>query len=67
MHFIYSGPAHKLLMAIEFLFKGAGMSEQILLQLAGVLILGIAIQWFAWRTRFPAILLLLAAINSPGA
>jgi NhaP-type Na+/H+ or K+/H+ antiporter len=37
------------------------MSEQILLQLAGVLILGIAMQWFAWRLRLPAILMLLGA------
>jgi NhaP-type Na+/H+ or K+/H+ antiporter len=37
------------------------MSEQIVLQLAGVLILGVAIQWVAWRARFPAILLLLGA------
>ncbi len=44
------------------------MSEHILLQLAGVLILGIAIQWLAWRARFPAILLLLAAglVLGPG-
>jgi NhaP-type Na+/H+ or K+/H+ antiporter len=37
------------------------MSEHILLQLAGVLILGIAMQWFAWRLRLPAILMLLGA------
>jgi NhaP-type Na+/H+ or K+/H+ antiporter len=37
------------------------MSEQIVLQLAGVLILGVGIQWVAWRARFPAILLLLGA------
>src|ERR1700733_15360431 len=37
------------------------MSEHILLQLAGVLILGIAMQWVAWRLRLPAILMLLGA------
>lgn len=37
------------------------MSEQIMLQLAGVLILGIGVQWLAWRIHLPAILLLLAS------
>lgn len=35
-------------------------AEQILAVLAGIFVLGIAIQWLAWRLRFPAILLLLA-------
>jgi len=44
------------------------MSEYIVLQLAGVLILGIGIQWIAWRVHLPAILLLLGAglVLGPG-
>ncbi len=44
------------------------MSETIVLQLAGVLILGIGVQWIAWRLRLPAILLLLGTglILGPG-
>jgi len=34
--------------------------EQVLLQLAGVLVLGIGAQWLAWRLQLPSILLLLA-------
>lgn len=37
------------------------MSHEILLQLSGILILGICAQWIAWRIRLPSILLLLAA------
>jgi len=45
------------------------VSDQVLLQLAGVLILGIATQWLAWRLRLPAILLLLGVglLIGPGA
>lgn len=35
-------------------------AEQLLAVLAGIFVLGIAIQWIAWRIRLPAILLLLA-------
>ncbi|HEX4131610.1 MAG TPA: sodium:proton antiporter [Pirellulales bacterium] len=35
------------------------MTEPILLELAGLLVLGIGAQWLAWRLRIPAILLLL--------
>jgi NhaP-type Na+/H+ or K+/H+ antiporter len=35
-------------------------TERLLAVLAGTFVLGIAIQWFAWRIRMPAILLLLA-------
>lgn len=35
------------------------MSEEILLQLASIVILGIAAQWLAWKLRFPSILFLL--------
>lgn len=34
--------------------------ERVLLQLAGVLVLGIGAQWLAWRLQLPSILLLLA-------
>jgi NhaP-type Na+/H+ or K+/H+ antiporter len=34
--------------------------EQVLLQLAGVLVLGIGAQWLAWKLQLPSILLLLA-------
>ena len=37
------------------------MHEQVLIGLASVIVLGVAAQWVAWRLRFPAILLLLAA------
>ena len=37
------------------------MSQQILMALAGVVGLGVACQWVAWRLRIPAILLLLLA------
>ncbi len=36
------------------------MSEDVSLQLAGIVILGILVQWIAWRVRCPSILLLLA-------
>lgn len=36
------------------------MDEQILVGLAGVIALGISAQWLAWRTKLPAILMLLA-------
>ncbi|HVX85868.1 MAG TPA: sodium:proton antiporter [Phycisphaerae bacterium] len=44
------------------------MSESVLLQLAAILILGIATQWFAWRAHLPAILLLLTVglLAGPG-
>ncbi|MFA5668260.1 MAG: cation:proton antiporter [Balneolaceae bacterium] len=35
------------------------MSEYILIGLTSVLVLGISAQWIAWRTKFPAILVLL--------
>ena len=35
------------------------MFEQLLLALAGVIVLGIAAQWLAWRLALPSILLLL--------
>lgn len=35
-------------------------AERLLAVLAGIFVLGIAIQWIAWRTMLPAILLLLA-------
>lgn len=35
------------------------MSEEVLLQLASIVILGIAAQWLAWKLRFPSILFLL--------
>lgn len=35
------------------------MNEQILVGLAGVIALGISAQWLAWRTKLPAILVLL--------
>jgi NhaP-type Na+/H+ or K+/H+ antiporter len=34
--------------------------ELLLIELAGILVLGIGAQWLAWRLRFPSILLLLA-------
>lgn len=37
------------------------MEEQILISLAGILVVGIVTQWLAWRLRLPSILLLLAA------
>lgn len=37
------------------------MSHSILLQLTGILVLGILAQWMAWRLRLPSILLLLVA------
>jgi NhaP-type Na+/H+ or K+/H+ antiporter len=37
------------------------VSEALLTQLAVIVALGIAVQWFAWRLRLPAIVLLLAA------
>jgi NhaP-type Na+/H+ or K+/H+ antiporter len=36
------------------------MAHDILIRLAGILVLGIAAQWLAWRLRLPALLLLLA-------
>ncbi len=36
------------------------MAHDILIQLAGILVLGILAQWIAWRIRLPSILLLLA-------
>lgn len=36
------------------------MSPDILLQLVGILVLGVSAQWAAWRLRVPSILLLLA-------
>lgn len=36
------------------------MSEDILIQLAGILVLGVLAQWTAWRLRLPSILFLLA-------
>ena len=35
------------------------MSEHILIQLASIVVLGIAAQWIAWRIKFPSILFLL--------
>ncbi|MDD5093666.1 MAG: sodium:proton antiporter [Dehalococcoidia bacterium] len=35
------------------------MPEHLLLRLAGILVLGIAAQWIAWRLRLPSILLML--------
>ena len=35
--------------------------EEVLIQLAMVVVVGIAAQWFAWRVRLPAIVLLLTA------
>lgn len=35
------------------------MSEHVLISLGGILVLGIAAQWIAWRLRLPSILLLL--------
>jgi NhaP-type Na+/H+ or K+/H+ antiporter len=35
------------------------MSEHVLIELGGILILGILSQWIAWRLRFPSIFLLL--------
>lgn len=35
------------------------MTEHLMLQLTGIIVLGISAQWLAWRIRFPAILLLL--------
>ena len=35
------------------------MSETILVQVAGIIIIGVAAQWLAWRLRLPSILLLL--------
>ncbi len=35
------------------------MSHGVLLQLAGIMILGVSAQWVAWRTRLPSILILL--------
>ena len=35
------------------------MSEEVLIQLASIVILGIAAQWLAWKLRFPSILFLL--------
>jgi NhaP-type Na+/H+ or K+/H+ antiporter len=35
-------------------------AERILIALAGILVLGVAILWLAWRIRLPAVLLLLA-------
>lgn len=37
------------------------MSERLMVTLAGILVLGIASQWLAWRLRIPSILLLLGA------
>jgi len=37
------------------------MSEQILMGLVGIIIFGVGAQWLAWRTKLPAILLLLIA------
>ena len=36
------------------------MSEDILVGLASVVAIGISAQWLAWRTKLPAILMLLA-------
>jgi NhaP-type Na+/H+ or K+/H+ antiporter len=35
------------------------LSEAVLVQLAGIVVLGVCAQWLAWRLRLPAILLLL--------
>ena len=35
------------------------MADDILIQLAAIVVLGVAAQWVAWRLRLPAILLLL--------
>ncbi|HKK09902.1 MAG TPA: cation:proton antiporter, partial [Bacteroidales bacterium] len=35
------------------------MSEQVLMQLGAIVLLGIMTQWVAWRIRFPSIFLLL--------
>jgi NhaP-type Na+/H+ or K+/H+ antiporter len=35
------------------------MSEQVMISLASLIILGIGAQWFAWRIKFPSILFLL--------
>ena len=43
------------------------MQEHQLLILAGILVVGISSQWFAWRLRLPSILLLLAAGITAGA
>lgn len=43
------------------------MQEELLLLLAGILVVGIGAQWVAWRLRLPSILLLLAAGITAGA
>lgn len=43
------------------------MQENQLLVLAGILVVGISSQWFAWRLKLPSILLLLAAGITAGA
>lgn len=43
------------------------MSEQILLGLVSIIVFGIGAQWLAWRTKLPAILLLLIAGITTGA
>ncbi len=43
------------------------MQEHHLLILAGILVVGISSQWFAWRLRLPSILILLAAGITAGA
>ncbi len=37
------------------------MTEQILIGLVGIIVFGVGAQWLAWRTKLPAILLLLIA------
>ncbi len=43
------------------------MQENQLIVLAGILVVGIGSQWFAWRLRLPSILILLAAGITAGA
>lgn len=43
------------------------MNEQILLGLVSIIVFGIGAQWLAWRTKLPAILLLLIAGITAGA
>ena len=47
--------------------QGDELEEHQLAVLAGILVVGIGAQWFAWRTRLPSILLLLGAGIAAGA
>lgn len=47
--------------------KSSHVEDNQLLILAGILVVGISSQWFAWRLRLPSILLLLAAGITAGA